>query len=93
MNNVLDLTLYMLDRMRIDHTKVGNIQEADILLSATELYEDGVIDVRFEGGEPIFSITSGAQASIEMMKKRSPEDADIANEIEEFVNQTNKEKK
>ncbi len=82
-NNILDWTLYALDKMRLIHFKKGDIAEAEVILGATELYEQGIVDVVFRNGEPIFSMTPEARIMMDVMKGTDSEEAATA--VEDFI--------
>jgi len=67
-NKVLDWTLFALDKLGLEHAKRGDQAESAIIFHAAELYEQGLIEVSFMNGEPLFSLTPEARMIMDIMK-------------------------
>jgi len=69
MNIVLDFVTYNLNRIKDAYIKRGCLESADVVEEAIKMYKDGVVDVSFKNGEPLFSISPEARSSMNKEKK------------------------
>lgn len=83
---VIDWTVYALDRFAGDCYRKGDIAEAALVDHTIQLYEDGLIDVRWESGQPIYTLTPEARMIMDVMKD-TPESQiidDVRSTLEEM---------
>jgi len=65
---IIDWTVYALDRFAGECYRKGDLSEAALVDHTIQLYEDGLISVRWENGQPIYSLTSEAKIIMDVMK-------------------------
>ena len=78
---VIDWTVYALDRFAAQCYKKGDYAEAELVFNTIQLYDDGFIDVSWTDGNPLFKLTPEAKIIMDVMKETPEADAvsDIKN--------------
>lgn len=70
---VIDYTAEVLSRRLLDYMNRGEYEEAQTLSALLEGYLDGIWDVRFEGGEPHFTLNDDTINLNDFKELRPPE--------------------
>ena len=65
---VIDWTVYALDKFAGECYRKGDIAEAALIDHTIQLYEDGFISVKWEGGQPVYSLTPEAKIIMDVME-------------------------
>ena len=86
-NKVLDWTVYALDRFAAECYKKGDMAEAALVDTTIQLYEEGLVSVRWEDGKPIYSLTPEARIIMDVMKD-TPE-ANIIDDVRSTLESMN----
>jgi len=84
---IIDWTVYALDRFAGECYRKGDLSEAALVDHTIQLYEDGLISVKWENGQPIYSLTSEAKIIMDVMKG-TPE-ADIIDDVRSTLESMN----
>ena len=84
---IIDWTVYALDRFAGECYRKGDLSEAALIDHTIQLYEDGLITVKWENGQPIYSLTSEAKIIMDVMKG-TPE-ADIIDDVRSTLESMN----
>lgn len=61
---VFDWTVYALDKFAGKCYRNGDVASAELVDHTIQLYEDGLIAVRWENGQPIYSLTPEAKTRL-----------------------------
>lgn len=83
---VIDWTVYALDRFAGECYRKGDVSEAALVDQTIHLYEEGLVAVRWESGQPIYSLTPEARMIMDVMKD-TPESKiidDVRSALEEM---------
>ena len=83
---VIDWTIYALDKFAGDCYRKGDVAEAALVDHTIQLYEEGLVAVRWEDGQPIYSLTPEAKIIMDVMKD-TPESKiidDVRSTLEEM---------
>ena len=67
-NKVIDWTLYALDKFALQRFNAGDLAEASLVDHTIELYKEGMIEVKWENGNPLFSLSAEARIILDVLK-------------------------
>ena len=67
-DQVIDWTVHALDKFASDCVKRGDYAEASIIDTANQLYSEGLVSVKWDLGQPVFSLTGEARMLMDVMK-------------------------
>jgi hypothetical protein len=72
---IIDWTIYALDRFAGECYRKGDVDEAALVDTTIQLYEDGLVAVTWEDGKPVYSLTPEAKIIMNVMKGTPEENA------------------
>ena len=75
-NKVIDWTLFALDRFALQRFNAGDHAEACLVDHTIELYKEGVIEVKWEDGVPLYSLSAEARIILEVLKEETKGETD-----------------
>ena len=90
-SKVIDWTIYALDKFVVNCLKKGDYDEAMLVETSMELYDQGMLEVGWSDGQPMFSLSSDAKLLMDVMKG-TPE-GDTIEVIEKKFKEKNDESK
>ena len=90
-SKVIDWTIYALNKFVVNCLKRGDYDEAMLVETSMELYDQGMLDVSWSDGQPMFSLSSDAKLMMDVMKG-TPEGSAIET-IENKLKERNNEPK
>lgn len=81
---IIDWTIHALGRFAGECYRKGDVDEAALVDTTIQLYEDGLVAVTWEDGKPVYSLTPEAKIIMDVMKGTPEENIidDISSTLE-----------
>lgn len=86
-SKIIDWTVYALDRFAGECYRKGDLSEAALVDHTIQLYEEGLVSIKWENGQPVYSLTPEARMIMDVMKG-TPE-ADIIDDVRSTLEEMN----
>ena len=67
-SKVIDWTIYALDKFVVNCLRRGDYDEAMLVETSMELYDQGMLEVSWSDGQPMFSLSADAKMIMDIMK-------------------------